>query len=145
MNQMKTKPKSGYEKVGGMSYLPRMLDKIRLHAAGELHPDFHENLGIVRGGDGFCCRFLHVTYDEVKRRVLAGASDEEILAWAYSERGRPLNETELMVWNELGRKLGWDDGATPILEKLKAASGLGKRDDIVTVFEYCEVDEGRKP
>ncbi|MDB6017894.1 MAG: hypothetical protein JWR19_2383 [Pedosphaera sp.] len=46
---MNTPPKSGYEKTGGMAYFSRMLDKIRLHAKGELRPDFHANLG--RGAD----------------------------------------------------------------------------------------------
>lgn len=38
-------PKSAYDRVGGMYYFARMLDKIRLHARGELRSDFHENLG----------------------------------------------------------------------------------------------------
>jgi len=32
----------------GMSYFPRMIDKIRLHARGELHEDYHNNLGTPR-------------------------------------------------------------------------------------------------
>jgi hypothetical protein len=40
---MSTKyPKSPNEKTqNGMVYFPRMLDKIRLHASGELHEDYH--------------------------------------------------------------------------------------------------------
>ena len=52
---MNQKPVSAYEKAGGMAYFPRMLCKIRLHAAGELHPDFHSNLG--KGADGRCLSF----------------------------------------------------------------------------------------
>jgi hypothetical protein len=33
-------PKSPKEMVGGMMYFPRMLDKIRLHAEGELGTDY---------------------------------------------------------------------------------------------------------
>lgn len=29
----------------GMAYFSRMLDKIRLHARGQLAADYHENLG----------------------------------------------------------------------------------------------------
>jgi hypothetical protein len=141
---MNAKPKSAYEKAGGMGYFPRMLDKIRLHARGELHPDFHANLGLPIGADGLCCRFLRVAYPDLKARVLEGGTDEEILAWCF-ERGRMLDETDLMIWNEFNRKLGWNDRATGLLQKLKARSGLANRDDIVTMVDYFDVDEGRKP
>ena len=63
-------PRSPYDAIGGLVYFPRMLDKIRLQAAGKL-PDAHqEQLG--DGFDGRCVRFLGVAYAEVKARVLAG-------------------------------------------------------------------------
>jgi len=37
--------RSPSEKVGGLFYFGRMLDKIRLHAKGELPLDYHANLG----------------------------------------------------------------------------------------------------
>jgi len=37
--------RSPSEKVGGLFYFGRMLDKIRFHAKGELPPDYHQNLG----------------------------------------------------------------------------------------------------
>ena len=42
-------------------------------------------------------------------------------------------------------KLGWRDRATSALEKHKAASGLAHRDDILTMPDYFDVDEGRRP
>ena len=42
-------------KVGGIVYFGRMLDKIRVHAKGELPADYHSKLG--SGFDGWCCRF----------------------------------------------------------------------------------------
>ena len=140
---MTTKPKSGSEKAGGMSYFPRMLDKIRLHANGELHPDFHANLGVPLGADGWCCDFLRVNYDELKRRVLEGGTDEEVLQWCF-EKGRALNKGDLRIWNEYVKKLGWNDFASKHLEELKTESGLAERNDIKTMFDYFEVDEGRK-
>jgi len=49
---MSTYPKSPKEMTGGMMYFPRMLDKIRLHASGELSEDYHANLGKPRTADG---------------------------------------------------------------------------------------------
>jgi Domain of unknown function (DUF5069) len=37
--------RSPSEKVGGLFYFGRMLDKMRLHARGKLPADYHENLG----------------------------------------------------------------------------------------------------
>jgi len=140
---MNTKPKSAYEKVRGMYYFGRMLDKIRLHARGELHRDYHANLGGKRAADGFCCGFLRVDYSELKERVLQGGTDLEILHWCF-EKGRRLDAVDLMIWNEFARKLGWNDPASPVLEKYKAEGGLAGRQDITTMMDYFEVDEGRR-
>ena len=53
--------RSCYDKVGRLIYFGRMLDKIRLHAADQLPPDYVENLGEHQFTlDGRCCRFLGV-------------------------------------------------------------------------------------
>ena len=135
-------PKSAYEKTGGMAFFPRMLDKIRLHARGELHPDYHPNLGLR--ADGWCLDFLRIHYADLKARVLAGGTDGEILQWCF-ERGRALNEGDINVWNGYMLKVGWRDTATPPLQKAKANNGLGHRDDILTMPDFFDVDEGRKP
>ncbi len=121
-----------------------MLDKIRLHAVGKLSADYHANLGV--GFDGRCCRFLGVRYEAVRERVLAGASDEEVLAWCFANGRRPTEE-EVFIWNSFMIKRGWRDpdaGGTPELEHDKAASDQAHRTDIVTFFDFYEVDEGRK-
>jgi len=121
-----------------------MLDKVRLHAAGTLRADYHANLGT--SFDGRCCRFLGVEYPTLRERVLAGGTDDEILAWCFSHGSRP-NDEQVLIWNKFMEKRGWrdeDDGWTQELERYKASSGLAHRTDIVTFFDYYEVDEGRK-
>ena len=135
-------PRSAYDKTGGMLYFARMLDKIRLHARGELRHDFRDNLG--KGADNWCVGFLHVDYEDLKQRVLAGGTDDEILEWCQS-RGRSLNDVDLLVWNQFVTKLGWNDFASARLAAVKAGSGLSDRDDIQTMPHYFEVDEGRAP
>ncbi len=135
------KPRSAYDKAGGMIYFPRMLDKIRLFAGDQLDPDFHANLG--KGADGWCCDFLRVAYHDLRARVLDGGSDEQVLEWCFTT-GRRLNEIDFRIWNFYITKLGWNDDVTPTLDRRKAESGLAHRDDIVTMAEYFEVDEGRK-
>ena len=91
----------------GMMYFPRMLNKIRLHARGELSADYHPNLGATKAVDGACCNLLRVNYADLRERVLQGGTDEEILEWCF-ERGRRLNNGDLMIWNSFNSKLGWN-------------------------------------
>jgi len=137
-------PRSAYDQVGGVVYFARMLDKIRLQAAGKLQADYDANLG--RGFDGRCCRFLRVDYQELRERALQGGTDQEILAWCFS-RGRQPSDEEIIIWNSFMRKRGWrdeGDGVTQELENYKAQSGHSARTDLLTFFDYYEVDEGRK-
>jgi hypothetical protein len=139
---MKQTPVSAFIGVGGLLYFARMLDKIRKHARGELREDFHEMLGT--GFDGRCCRFLGVDYAGLKARTLEGGTDAEILAWCRAN-GRAVNDEEILIWSTYARKRGWKDEASEGLEKHKAASGLAHRPDLVTFFDYYEIDEGRAP
>ena len=137
-------PRSAYDQVGGVVYFERMLDKIRLRAAGKLPADYHANLG--KGFDGRCCRFLRVEYSALQERVLQGGTDEEVLAWCFTH-GRQPSEEEIFIWNSFMRKRGWhdeEDGSTQELQNYKAQSGLANRTDLMTFFDYYEVDEGRK-
>ena len=140
---MDTCPRSPNEKTRGMMYFPRMLDKIRFHARGELHEDYQKNLGAVKAADGVCCNFLRVHYRDLRERVQQGGTDGEILDWCF-EKGRRLNEGDLVVWNGFASKLGWHDFATPVLEEAKRKHGIADRTDIVTIPDLIDFDEGRK-
>jgi gluconokinase len=140
----KAYPRSAYDEVGGIVYFARMLHKIRLYAAGRLPPDYHKNLSI--GFDGRCSRFLRVDYAALRERVLQGGTDEQILQWCFA-KGRQPNDEEILIWNAFMRKRGWrdeGDGTTKELEHYKGQSGLSHRHDLLTLFDYYEVDEGRK-
>ena len=139
---MTHRPISAFTKTGGLYYFARMLDKIRKHARGDLHPEHHEFL--AKGFDGRMCHFLGIAYDAVRTRTLAGGSDEEIFAWTQ-QHGRRITDVDVLIWNGFAAKRGWRDDATPTLEKQKTDSGLAHRADLMTFFDYYEVDEGRAP
>ncbi|HYJ04112.1 MAG TPA: DUF5069 domain-containing protein [Chthoniobacterales bacterium] len=126
--------------LGGLVYFGRMLDKIRVHAKGELPEEYQPNLG--KGFDAKCCAFLHLDYAEAVRRVKEGASDDDMLKWALTSGRRP-NETEIEMWNEFMRKFGWRDQAAEILARRKHAGGMADRADIETMFQFIDADEGR--
>ena len=134
-------PRSPYEKIGGLVFLGRTIDKIRLKAAGQLRPDFFALMG--DGYDARIMKYLNIEYGKFAEFVRSGASDEE--CWQYCvDNGRRLSDVDILIWNDFAIKRGWRDGVSQLLEDFKAQSGLGGRNDIQTFFEYWEVDEGRK-
>ena len=124
------------EQVGGLVFFGRMLDKIRLHAQGNLPPDYKHGTGT----DGRVCRFLRVEYSAVVQRVLDGATDEEILEWCV-EHGRRRNDEEIFIFNAFLSKRGWRDNQSEELEQMKRARGFAGRADIQTFFDFHKADE----
>ncbi|HVU36209.1 MAG TPA: gluconokinase, GntK/IdnK-type [Opitutaceae bacterium] len=137
--------RSPYAKVGRLVFFGRMLDKIRLHAAGRLPPDYVSNLGDRHPlfGDGRCCRFLRVSYAAVREKVLSGLSDADTLAWAEDAGGRRSDE-ECEVWNGFMLKLGWRDRAAARLHQRVQTAGLDQK-PIETMFDLMDFNEGRDP
>ena len=134
--------RSPCEKVGGLVYFGRMLDKIRSHATGELPADYQANLG--KGFDGSCVRLLEVDYDQLVERAKQGGTDDEILRWCFS-MGRQPSDDEIRVWNEFMRKRGWNDEVSETLERRKKEAGMAARSEIETMFAFIDADERRSP
>jgi len=133
-------PCSPHRKLGGMYYLPRMLEKIRLKHSGTLRTDLHENCG--SGFDAMACRTLGLDYQDLCHQVVSGKTDEQIWQWTRETR-HALEEMDIMMWNLFIAKVGWKDAFTELLESRKAESGLADRKDIETMFHYLDADEGR--
>jgi hypothetical protein len=135
---------SPYDAVNGFVYFPRLLSKIRLHAAGRLHADFVNNLG--KAFDDRCCQYLGVSYPDLRNWVLAhpAATDAEAHEWAQS-RGRRLSVNDVEIWNGFMTKRGWRDEANEVLLRRLKENGLGADAGVDTMFDYIEVDEGRQP
>lgn len=135
--------RSPFEKVGGMVYFGRMLDKMRLAAAGALPKDWQPMRGMVKGGfDYRCCDFLRIDFAALEAEALKGGkSDEELLEWAFAH-GRRLNEGDIELWNGFMTKRGWRDEGTQRLNERLAELGLPPG-AVQTMFEFLDLDEGR--
>ena len=136
-------PRSPYEEIRGLVYFGRLLDKIRLHAAGKLPAAYIVNLGHAQKFDGSCLRFLGVSYNDLEKAVVAGASDEKAWEWCQ-QHGKPHTEEEIMIWNRYITKCGWRDPMTETLQLRLKDGGWEDRTDIQTLFDYIDLDEGRK-
>ena len=124
--------RSSYEKVGGIVFFGRMLDKIRLHAAGRLPPGYNLGTADWTWFDARCTRFLGVAYPLLVERVLRGGSDEELLQWCFQNGRRP-GEEEIEVWNGFMRTYGWRDGSSEELAEIKRRRAFGQGADILSL------------
>ena len=133
--------RSPYERVGGLVFFGRMLDKIRLNAAGKLPADYHKNVG--KGFDFRCAEHLGVPYEEIVKRTIEGGTDEEILAWCRG-KGGTRTEFQIEMWNSFIMKRGWRDSTSDIIAQRRVEYGIvGKPAE--TFFDLIEYDEGRDP
>lgn len=135
--------RSPYVKVGRIVYFGRMIDKIRLQAAGQLPADYQANMG--RGFDDRCFTFLRIKYDDLKAHVLANpqATELELLTWA-EQRGGVRDDEECEVWSGFMMKRGWRDEGAPMLARRMKEGGIEDK-PAMTMFDCLDFDEGRDP
>ncbi len=136
--------RSPFDQVNGLVYFGRMLDKIRVAAAGKLPADWEAARGTKSPNsfDSRCCRFLKVDYAALEAQTLEGdRSDAELLEWAFQHGRRPSQE-EIEIWNAFMTKRGWRDAGTQRLNERLAEIGLPPG-TVQTMFEFIDLDEGR--
>jgi gluconokinase len=136
--------RSPSEPINGLVWFGRMLDKIRLAAAGTLPPEWEaaRGLGYPTSFDARCCRFLRIEYAALEAETLKGdKTDEQLLEWAFAHGRRPTDE-EIEIWNAFMTKRGWRDAGTQRLNERLAEFGLPPG-AVQTMFEFIDLDEGR--
>jgi gluconokinase len=137
--------RSPFDQVNGLVYFGRMLDKMRLAAAGKLPPDWEAARGMKHhtSFDARCCRFLGIDYPTLEAETLKGdKTDAELLEWAFQHGRRP-GEEEIEIWNAFMTKRGWRDAGTQRLHERQAEIGL-PASTVQTMFEFIDLDEGRQ-
>ena len=119
-------------------HLPRFVDKIRLHAAGKLPPDYQENF--CKGFDGYWLEAGGVNKDEFLELVRKSKNDTEVVQWvnAYVQK----SPQEIEAFNQRVLNRGRNDDATPRLVQRKKELGLD-RPEIQTFVDLIDADEGR--
>ena len=90
-----TYPRSPKALLGGIAHLGRFIDKIRLRHAGKIQ-DYNY---ITVGFDKHLIDFLQIDPKAIEQRVLAGGTDEELLAWVKGN-GRKPSEQEIKQWSQ---------------------------------------------
>lgn len=134
-------PRSPREMMDGWMHLPRYIDKIRLHLAGKLHPDYQANLG--KGFDGMWLAAAGVTHEQMVEVVKNSITDGEVCDWV--RRNARKSEAEKAAHREamLNYPRPDDTAMQERLAQRKRESGLAHRDDIRTFVDYIDADEKR--
>jgi hypothetical protein len=125
----------------GWVYLPRYVDKIRLHLAGKLPADYQPNLG--KGFDGMWLKAAGLTHDQFVAVVKNTLTDGEVADWVLHHVKKSDAEKAAHREDMLRRPIPGDAAAQERLLMRKREAGLADRGDIKTFVDLLDADEKR--
>jgi hypothetical protein len=127
--------------MAGWVYLPRFIDKVRLHLAGQLPPDYQENF--TKGFDERWLKAAGVTADQFIEVVKNSITDGQVCDWVLKNVDK--SEADKSSFNTfvLNRGNDGDEAVRARLETRKKELGLAQRADIQTFVDMIDADEGR--
>ncbi len=138
-------PRSPKAFLGGIAHLGRFIDKIRLRHAGQIQ-DYNY---ITQGFDKYLVEFLEIDAKAFEQRVLAGGTDEELLAWVKAN-GKPHSDDENAQWSRLllAAKPKDEEGKQRFQGRLqevatKRGVSVSALPTVTTWAEVIDLDEGR--
>ena len=135
-------PRSPRETMCGWSHLPRLIDKIRLHLTGKLHPDYQANF--CKGFDGLWLEMSGVKPERLIEVVKNSITDGEVCDWVHKTVQLP----ESVKVEHRERMLNYpkkdDVEMQARLKMRKENAGLGHRDDIQSFVDFIDADEKRR-
>jgi hypothetical protein len=129
-------PRSPRVRLGGYVILPRMLDKGRATLNGK------------NGEYNYACpldqRFLQfagVDPEALKKQLVAGKGDGEILEWIKANARNKHTELEIAAWSAYQeRRVPSDVESRQIVQEIHSKIAP-KREDIATWFDLLDVDD----
>lgn len=140
-----TYPRSPKVLLGGIAHLGRLIDKIRLRHAGQIH-DYNY---ITVGFDKYLIDFLGIDPKAFEQQVLAGGTDEELLLWVRANgKAHPLEDIERWSRLLLASKPKDEDSKKRFQGRLqeivtKRGVSVDSLPSVTTWADVIELDEGR--
>jgi len=146
MNSIPSIPiRSPRETLGGYVILPRLIDKVRLHARGKLPPEYIGNL--LKPGltlDGRFLTFTGLDAEELRRAILGAKTDEEVLAWV-EKHAKPHTDDDKRRWiMEIEAYRPDSEWAKWRREVYKEIASMIDPATL-NLFDLIDMDEGRIP
>jgi len=121
--------------------LPRYIDKIRLHLAGQLAADYQPNLG--KGFDGKWLEYAGVQHTQFVDVVRNTITDGQVADWVLANVKKSDADKKALRDYMLHYPKAGDTEMEERLALRKQQSGLAHRDDIKGFVDYIDADEGR--
>jgi hypothetical protein len=121
--------------------LPRYIDKIRMHLAGQLPPDYQPNFG--KGFDGRWLEAAGVTHEKMIEVVMNSITDGQVADWVLKHVNKTDAEKRALVAAVLDYPRADDAAAQERLRQRKEQAGLSHRDDIRCFVDFIDADEKR--
>ena len=123
-------------RLGGYVILPRMLDKGRATIAGK-HGEYHYACPM----DQRFLDFVGIDPGALKKQLVAGKGDGEILAWIEKTGKHKRTDSEIACWSALAAERAPADlESREYFNKLHKTCAP-KREDIVTWFDLLDADD----
>ena len=136
-------PRSPREIMAGWAHLPRFVDKVRLHLAGHLHPEYQGNF--TKGFDGWWLEASGVNAEEFIEVVKASITDGQVCDWVMKNVRKTAEEKAAFNSRLFTHGTQNDEALRARLKMRKDEAGLGHRDDIRCFVDFIDADEKRLP
>jgi hypothetical protein len=135
-------PRSPKEIMDGWAYLPRFIDKIRMHLAGRLHSDYQPNFA-HKGFDAEWLKAAGLKAEDFIAVVQGTITDGEVFDWVRTHvKASAADKARFNQWL-LNRGNEADPAIRQRLQQRKVEAGLGHRDDLQTFVDFIDADEKR--
>jgi hypothetical protein len=138
MDLTKQPPRSPYDELGGVTFLPRSIDKMRAYIDGT-HGAYNAKTGVSTA----TFALFGVTPDEFEQIVRENATDEGVLNALMAKKR--LSQQEIEDYNRgMTNRAPTDEAGWERHYKMLADAGYGDRRDIRTTYDRLDLDDGRQ-
>ncbi|HVM49805.1 MAG TPA: DUF5069 domain-containing protein [Candidatus Acidoferrum sp.] len=134
-------PRSPRETMCGWMHLPRFIDKLRLHFAGKLHPDYQPNL--CKGFDGLWLETAGVKAEDFMEVVRTSITDGQVCDWVRLNVRKPDSVKAAHRERMLSNPRKDDPEMQARLKMRKEQAGMPQRDDVQSFVDFIDADEKR--
>lgn len=139
MDLTNQKPRSPYERLGGIVFLPRAIDKGRADLEGKLGEYFSRT-----GYSKTLFDFLGIAPDSFIEALKDHSTDQSVLEWVQSNMTKQ-TAAEIEEFNRsMENRTPQDPEAWARYRKFLSDVGQGHRTDLSRQFDRLDLDEGRE-
>jgi hypothetical protein len=132
---MQEPPRSPRERLGGYAIIARMADKGRATLNGT-NGEYHFDCPV----DNMLFGFKGVEGEEVRKVLLSGVSDEELVTW-FNTHGTPRTPEEIKTWSDDMERLSYYNVPEKKEWFTDECRKLGLDPARATLFEMLEADD----